>query len=122
MEVARKKAVADAEFYSKQRQASANQMLLTNEFLELKRIEAIAANSKVYFGSDIPSMFIEGTGAPHKTVGAAAVTEKASGVSGDVSQASVATGKPASSSRFSQVGDASATPATAAGGGTSEKR
>ncbi|CAN7975652.1 unnamed protein product [Ixodes persulcatus] len=35
------------------------QLLLTPEFLEIKRYEAISANSKVYFGKDIPSMFID---------------------------------------------------------------
>lgn len=34
-------------------------MLLTPEYLELKRLEAIAMNSKIYFGSDLPKMFVE---------------------------------------------------------------
>ena len=42
-----------------QKQAEANRLLLTQEFLELKRIEAMANNNKVYFGPDIPNMFIE---------------------------------------------------------------
>lgn len=34
-------------------------MLLTPEYLELKRLEAISMNSKIYFGSDLPKMFVE---------------------------------------------------------------
>lgn len=32
---------------------------LTPEYLELKRYQAIASNSKIYFGSNIPSMFMD---------------------------------------------------------------
>merc|ERR1719460_2056112 len=42
----------DAEFYKVQKQAEANNLLLTSEFLELKKIEAISTNNKVYFGPD----------------------------------------------------------------------
>merc|ERR1719273_1211495 len=48
----------DAEFYKVQKQAEANRLLLTPEFLELKKIEAISTNNKVYFGPDIPNMFL----------------------------------------------------------------
>merc|ERR1719273_341078 len=48
----------DAEFYKVQKQAEANNLLLAPEFLELKRIEAISSNNKVYFGPDIPNMFL----------------------------------------------------------------
>ena len=130
MEVARKRAVADAEFYSRQRQASANQMLLTAEFLELKRIEAIAANSKVYFGADIPSMFIEGAGtgagAASATRDAASAADSAARSEGVVAMAAAAAApaKTAAGLRGSQAaaGDASATPAAAAGAGTSDNR
>merc|ERR1719308_254706 len=53
-----KKSKTDAEFYKIQKQAEANKLLLNKEFLELKRIEAMASNNKVYFGPDIPNMFI----------------------------------------------------------------
>merc|ERR1719356_1566400 len=56
--LAKERSRADAEFYKVQKQAEANKLLLSNEFLELKRIEAMAANNKVYFGPDIPNMFI----------------------------------------------------------------
>lgn len=53
----REKMQADAEYYTKAKMAQANELLLTTQYLELKRYEAIAANSKVYFGQNIPSMF-----------------------------------------------------------------
>uniref|UniRef100_A0A9J2PQP8 Band 7 domain-containing protein n=1 Tax=Ascaris lumbricoides TaxID=6252 RepID=A0A9J2PQP8_ASCLU len=56
--MAREIARADAEFYSKKKQAEGNKLLLTKEFLELRRIEAIAANNKIYYGSNIPNVFL----------------------------------------------------------------
>lgn len=35
------------------------QMKLTPEYLQLMKYRAIAANSKIYFGNDIPQMFME---------------------------------------------------------------
>merc|ERR1719228_2980007 len=58
MHLAKEKSKTDAEFYKVQKQAEANQLLLTGEYLELKRIEAMSTNNKVYFGPDIPNMFI----------------------------------------------------------------
>merc|ERR1719394_2107664 len=60
--LAKEKSRADAEFYKVERSASANKLLLTPEFLELKKIEAISSNNKVYFGPDIPNMFLSGYG------------------------------------------------------------
>lgn len=37
------------------------QVKLTPVYLELMKYQSIAANSKIYFGQDIPNMFIEGT-------------------------------------------------------------
>lgn len=53
----REKMHADGEYYSKAKLAEANALLLTPQFLELKRYEAVAHNTKVFFGSNIPSMF-----------------------------------------------------------------
>lgn len=53
----REKMRADGEFYTKAKLAEANSLLLTNQYLELKRYESLAKNSKVYFGPNIPSMF-----------------------------------------------------------------
>merc|ERR1719290_564589 len=60
--LAKEKSRTDAEFYKIQKQAEANNLLLTKEYLELKRIEAMSSNNKVYFGPDIPNMFIQAPG------------------------------------------------------------
>ncbi|XP_061907572.1 erlin-2 [Entelurus aequoreus] len=64
--VARQKARADAEFYTAQRAAQANKMKLTPEYLQLMKYKAIAANSKIYFGNDIPQMFMDSAGSSIK--------------------------------------------------------
>merc|ERR1719384_31459 len=56
--LAKEKSRSDAEFYKIERSASANKLLLSKEYLELKKIEAMSVNNKVYFGPDIPNMFI----------------------------------------------------------------
>merc|ERR1719168_236939 len=56
--LAKEKSRADAEFYKVERAATANKLLLSKEYLELKKIEAMSVNNKVYFGLDIPNMFI----------------------------------------------------------------
>jgi len=33
--------------------------MLTPEYIELKKYEALAANNKVYFGNSIPNMFVD---------------------------------------------------------------
>lgn len=60
----REKMTADAEYYTKAKVAQANELLLTPQYLELKRYEAISANSKVYFGTNIPSMFFTDGSSP----------------------------------------------------------
>jgi len=35
------------------------QLMLTPEYIELKKYEALAQNNKVYFGSSIPNMFVD---------------------------------------------------------------
>jgi len=77
--LAKEKSRTDAEYYKIEKQADANKALITPEYLELKRIEAIGSNNKVYFGADIPKMFLDG-GA--NTNSAAAVTG-ATSASGD---------------------------------------
>ncbi|KAJ8250767.1 hypothetical protein COCON_G00226890 [Conger conger] len=62
--LAREKARADAEFYTAQKSAEANTMKLTPEYLELMKYQAIAANSKIYFGQDIPDMFVDNSAPP----------------------------------------------------------
>lgn len=60
MHLARQKSHSDAEFYQMQRQAEANKILLTREYLEIKKYESLSQNNKIYYGSDIPQMFIHG--------------------------------------------------------------
>uniref|UniRef100_A0A1B6IRA7 Band 7 domain-containing protein n=1 Tax=Homalodisca liturata TaxID=320908 RepID=A0A1B6IRA7_9HEMI len=57
MHVATQRSRADADFYQMKTQAEANALLLTTQYLELKRYEAIANNTKIFFGSDIPKVF-----------------------------------------------------------------
>ena len=56
---AKQQTKAEADFYHLKKQAEANKMLLTREYLELKRYDALARNNKIYFGNDIPNMFLQ---------------------------------------------------------------
>uniref|UniRef100_A0A8C5AD65 Erlin-1 n=1 Tax=Gadus morhua TaxID=8049 RepID=A0A8C5AD65_GADMO len=58
--LAREKARADAEYYTAAKFAEANTLKLTPEYIELMKYQSIATNSKIYFGQDIPNMFVEG--------------------------------------------------------------
>lgn len=53
--LARKKSVADSEFYAAQRQSESNKMKLTKEYLEMVRYQSIMHNVKLYFGPSIPT-------------------------------------------------------------------
>ncbi|KAJ4960314.1 hypothetical protein NE237_020224 [Protea cynaroides] len=59
MYMARQKSLADADFYRVLKEAEANKLKLTPEYLELKFIEAIANNSKIFFGDKVPSMVFD---------------------------------------------------------------
>lgn len=52
------RAKADAEFYEAQKKAEANKLLLTKEYLELVKIEALSKNNKIYYGERIPNVFL----------------------------------------------------------------
>ncbi|CAH1414185.1 unnamed protein product [Lactuca virosa] len=58
MYLAREKSLADAKYYQTMREAEANKLKLTPQFLELKFIEAITNNSKMFFGNKIPNMVL----------------------------------------------------------------
>lgn len=74
--LARQKSHTDAEFYQIQRQAEANKLLLTPEYLEMKRTEAIANNAKVYYGPNIPNFFwAEPSNQPSSSSDQSAVTK-----------------------------------------------
>ncbi|KAK2147652.1 hypothetical protein LSH36_543g04035 [Paralvinella palmiformis] len=57
--LAKEKARADADLYKAKQEAEANGLILTREYIELKKFEAISKNSKLYFGNDIPNIFLE---------------------------------------------------------------
>jgi len=57
MHVATEKAYADAAHYKRLQEAEANALLLTPAYIEMKRIQSLANNTKVFFGDSIPSMF-----------------------------------------------------------------
>ncbi|XP_050238945.1 uncharacterized protein LOC130014534 isoform X2 [Mercurialis annua] len=59
MYMAHEKSLADAAFYRVLKEAEANKLKLTSEFLELKFIEAIANNTKIFFGDKIPNMVFD---------------------------------------------------------------
>ncbi|XP_059474902.1 erlin-2-B-like [Neocloeon triangulifer] len=60
MHLAQQKSRSDAEFYQMQRQAEANNILLTPQYLELRKFDSISNNNKIYFGNEIPNMFVNG--------------------------------------------------------------
>ncbi|XP_059446928.1 uncharacterized protein LOC132178514 [Corylus avellana] len=57
--MAREKSLADADFYRVMKEAEANKLKLTPEFLELKFIDAIADNTKIFFGEKVPNMVLD---------------------------------------------------------------
>lgn len=57
--LAREKSLADADFYRTMKEAEANKLKLSPEYLELKFIESIANNSKIFFGNRIPNMILD---------------------------------------------------------------
>ncbi|XP_076441900.1 erlin-2-B-like [Babylonia areolata] len=59
--LARERAKADAEFYRIMKDAEANKMKLSKEFLEYSKYQALAANTKVFFGNQIPDIFVDPT-------------------------------------------------------------
>ncbi|GMJ09567.1 hypothetical protein like AT2G03510 [Hibiscus trionum] len=59
MYIAREKSQADSDFYRVMKEAEANKLKLTPEFLELKFIEAIADNTKIFFGDKVPNMVLD---------------------------------------------------------------
>merc|ERR1711860_69649 len=57
--LAKEKAMADAEDYKSEKEAEANKLKLTQEYLELVKYQSIGQNTKIYFGDKIPQMFID---------------------------------------------------------------
>ncbi|XP_067928103.1 erlin-1-like [Watersipora subatra] len=59
--LAKEKAKTDAEYYKTMKEAEANKLKFTKEYLEYVRVQAIASNTKMYFGDSIPTMFAGST-------------------------------------------------------------
>ncbi|TYI51557.1 hypothetical protein E1A91_D12G184900v1 [Gossypium mustelinum] len=59
MYIARQKSLGDSDFYREMKEAEANRLKLTPEFLELKFNEAIADNTKIFFGDKVPNMVVD---------------------------------------------------------------
>ncbi|XP_057421735.1 uncharacterized protein LOC130715635 [Lotus japonicus] len=59
MYLAREKSLADADFYRVIKEAEANRLKLTPEFLQLKFIESVTNNTKIFFGEKIPGMILD---------------------------------------------------------------
>eukprot|EP01104_Vermistella_antarctica_P015436 TRINITY_DN5081_c0_g1_i2.p1 TRINITY_DN5081_c0_g1~~TRINITY_DN5081_c0_g1_i2.p1 ORF type:complete len:315 (+),score=87.37 TRINITY_DN5081_c0_g1_i2:132-1076(+) len=57
--VSHEKAVADAHYYRLTREADANTAKLTPEFLQLQMVQSLTNNTKIYFGPDISSMYLD---------------------------------------------------------------
>ena len=59
MHLAKARAAADAEFYRAEREAAANELLLTRPYLEDRAIAAIGNNTKMFFGEKLPNVFLD---------------------------------------------------------------
>ncbi|XP_045212629.1 erlin-1-like [Mercenaria mercenaria] len=59
--LAKEKAKADANFYRVQKEAEANKMILTPEYLEMVKQKALTENTKIFFGNKIPDIFVDPT-------------------------------------------------------------
>lgn len=57
--LAREKAKSDANFYKAQKEAEANKLKLTPEYLEMLKFQAVLSNTKIYFGNQIPTVFYD---------------------------------------------------------------
>ena len=74
MHLAKEKSKTDAEFYRIKRESEANGLLLSKEYLELKKFEAVSSNRKVYFGPDIPNVYFGNDGVETGDASAAKIT------------------------------------------------
>lgn len=57
MHLARERALADASKYRSDTEAESNKKKLTPEYLQWSMYQALAQNTKVYFGDSIPNIF-----------------------------------------------------------------
>ena len=57
MHLAREKALADANKYRNDQEAESNKLKLSPAFLQWSMYQALAQNTKIFFGDSIPKMF-----------------------------------------------------------------
>ena len=57
MHLARERSFADANKYKSDAEAESNKMKLSPEFLKWSMYQALAQNTKIYFGNSIPNIF-----------------------------------------------------------------
>ncbi|XP_052266551.1 erlin-1-like [Dreissena polymorpha] len=57
--LAKEKAMADANYYRVQKESEANKLKLTKEYLEMLRYQSVTANTKMFFGTNIPQIFMD---------------------------------------------------------------
>merc|ERR1712218_364653 len=62
MHLDKEKSRTDAEYYRIKRDSEANALLLTKEYLELRKYEALSSNRKIYFGPNIPNVYFGNDG------------------------------------------------------------
>jgi len=55
----KQKALADAYFYEKTREAEANSVILTPQYLQLTLLKSLSNNTKIFFGEKIPQIYID---------------------------------------------------------------
>jgi hypothetical protein len=53
------RALADADAYTQQKKAEANQILFSPQYLQLELIRAMGNNTKTYFGSSLSSLVVD---------------------------------------------------------------
>ena len=56
--LAKAKAKADSDYYAAVKASESNKLKLSKEFLELERYRSLTNNLKIYFGPNIPSLFL----------------------------------------------------------------
>merc|ERR1711998_626809 len=62
MHMARQRAFADATYYSAMKEAEANKLKYTPEYIQVPALHSIANNTKMFFGERIPQMFMDKMG------------------------------------------------------------
>ncbi|CAH3154620.1 unnamed protein product, partial [Porites lobata] len=74
--LARMKSRADAEYYTAVKLAEANKLKLTPEYLQLMKFNAVTSNLKIFFGPNIPSVFMDSKYFSQSSSGKSTVKDK----------------------------------------------